>query len=147
MDFRKLISLILVVCLLAMLLPMNVVAQATEFESQTISTDLEVVNELPLNSGTITMANFLSEVGVENVKKYIQELKDDAENGVNLFSAERLNNFKIQNIGGINRQPSTIDDDSDIIENDKNPKPEIEQKADAAKRIQDREKTVRSKMV
>lgn len=125
-----------------------------------LHTDIEFQNPLPmdellnlnmlinrLNSGTITMANFLSEVGVENVKKYIKELKDDAENGVNLFSAERLNNFKMQNIGGINRQPSTIDDDSDIIKNDKNPKPDIEQRADAAKRIQDRDKTVRSKMV
>lgn len=97
-----------------------------------------------LSSGTIQMKDFLSEMGVRNIQKYIAGLLQDAETGVNLFTAEKLANFRFQNIGGVVN--STSQQKSDLIKEESTgvQKSDHEQRKDAADRIKNREKEVRS---
>ncbi len=67
-----------------------------------------------LNQGLITYYDALSQLGVANVKKYAKAVLDDITSGRNLVLANNVNNA-LSNIGGINRNNSTVSNNNGSI--------------------------------
>lgn len=66
-----------------------------------------IINKL--KSGTITVADALSELGVSNVKRYIEQISEDVSSGTNylLSAALAKGSSKFLNLGGVMRDQNT----------------------------------------